>query len=653
MATMDSEMIAAEAVRHASGLQVVVNRHGEILLANDNWLRLAVDFNGDLAACGVGANYFDVCRRAAAEGEQVAAQVLDTCAAVLADGHSRTVEYACALPHELTAPPSLWYRLRVTRISEQRLLLEHIDVSDHQAIVQKATALASEASFERLVLKAISEPVVATDPHGTVTFWNGAAESLFGYRADEALGRSVTDVTVPETSREQAAAILAALSCGESWTGEFWLRHRDGTRFPARVTDIPIIDGDGRMIGIVGVSVDLRPHYAREAEQQRVRELEGHLLQSQKLEALGTVTGGVAHELNNVLAAVLGHAEALREAVAGDEHARASADSIIEASQRGRDIVYSLLAFSRPQSGERTAVNAEQWFRSALRMLEPIIPTEVTLTTAFDAPPTTLLANDTHLTQILLNLASNSSYAMRDTARRELIIRVSRETATVMGNGAPCDMLLLEVRDSGSGMDAAALARVFDPFFTTKPLGDGTGLGLAVVHGLVSAHEGTIAFESAPGVGTTVLVRLPVREDVNTSSSPVRHARATIGPERVLLVDDDAMVLRALTRTLERAGLTVTGFTDPHEALRTIRSHAGQLPWSVAVFDYAMPGMRGDELATALAQYDQTIPVLLCTGNSSDIRALPVLVRDVLEKPVTSDTLVQALLRVLSSTPLS
>lgn len=651
MATMNSDKLAAEAMRRAGGLLVVIDRHGEILMANDNWLRLAIDFDGDPAVCGPGADYFEVCRRAAAQGEPVATQVLDACADVLADGHARTVEYACAPPHELTGPPSLWYRLRITRLSKQRLLLEHIDVSDHQAIVQQATALASEASFERLVLKAISEPVIATDPHGIVTFWNGAAESLFGYRADEALGQPVTNVTVPETSREQAAEILAALSSGSSWTGEFWLRHRDGTRFPARVTDIPIIDGDGRMVGIVGVSVDLRPHYAREAEQQRVRELEGHLLQSQKLEALGTVTGGVAHEFNNVLAAVLGHAEALREAVAGDEYARASADSILEASQRGRDIVYSLLAFSRPQSGERTAVNAEQWFRSALRMLEPIIPTEVTLTTAFEAPPTTLLANDTHLTQILLNLASNSAYAMRESARRELHIRVTREPSTTLRYGAPCDMLRLEVRDSGTGMDAAALARVFDPFFTTKPIGDGTGLGLAVVHGLVSAHDGTIAFDSAPGVGTAVLVRLPVYEDASTLCAPMRCEPTTIGPERVLLVDDDAMVLRALTRTLERAGLTVSGFTDPHEALRTVRSHEGPLPWTVAVFDYAMPGMRGDELATALAQSGVSIPVLLCTGNASEIRSNPSLVREVLEKPVTSDTLVQALLRVLRGAP--
>jgi signal transduction histidine kinase len=176
-------------------------------------------------------------------------------------------------------------------------------------------------------------------------------------------------------------------------------------------------------------------------------------------------------------------------------------------------------------------------------MLEPIIPTEVTLTTAFEAPPTTLLANDTHLTQVLLNLASNSAYAMRESARRELHIRVTREPSTTLRYGAPCDMLRLEVRDSGTGMDAAALARVFDPFFTTKPIGDGTGLGLAVVHGLVSAHDGTIAFESAPGVGTTVLVRLPVHEDASTSSAPMRCAPTTIGPERVLLVDDDAMVL--------------------------------------------------------------------------------------------------------------
>lgn len=442
---------------------------------------------------------------------------------------------------------------------------------------------------------------------------------------------------------------MAALSRGESWTGEFWVRHRDGTRFPARVTDMPITDADGKIVGIVGVSDDLRPQYAREAEQQRLRDLESQLLQSQKLEALGTVAGGVAHEFNNVLAAILAHAELLRDGVGADGALRVAAESIVEATQRGREVVYSLLAFARPQSSERAPVNAERWLRSALRLVEPILPTEVRVTCTFDAPATTIRANETHLTQVLLNLTSNAGYAMRSTDRRELSIHARREHQVATEGHPGREWFVLEVSDSGTGMDAAALTRVFDPFFTTKPLGEGTGLGLAVVHGLVTAHEGTISFHSTPGVGTTVRVCLPVCTEAPTAvTAPVTHRVAT-GRERVLLVDDDAMVLRALTRTLEHAGLQVTGFTDPVAALRAIEAAPSPPPWTVAVFDYAMPGVRGDELARHLSRKDSRLPIVLCSGNASEIAQVPAPVSEVLEKPVSGSTLVDVLLRLGAS----
>lgn len=559
---IETDALAADALRHASGLVVVVDRRGSILVVNDNWSRLAADFDGDPQRCGPGANYFEVCRQAAAGGEAVAQQVLDACQATLADRTLRVVEYACAPPFPLAGPPSFWYRLRIAHTAAGHLLLEHTDVTDERAKLLRATEVASQAAFERLVLTAIAQPVIATDLEGIVTYWNDAATAFFGYRADEAIGQPIVAVTVPETSVEQATEIMATLSRGESWTGEFWVRHRDGTRFPARVTDIPMVDADGHIVGIVGISDDLRPHYAREAEQQRLRDLENQLLQSQKLEALGTVAGGVAHEFNNVLAAILGHAELLRDDTASTPAGRVSAEDIVEATQRGRDVVHSLLAFGRPQSGERSP-------------------------------------------------------------------------------------FVVEVTDSGTGMDEAALARAFAPFFTTKPIGDGTGLGLAVVHGLVQAHGGTIAVTSTPGIGTSVQVRLPVStlslSPPAPSVPPVRLAEAPA----VLLVDDDPMVLRAITRILESGGARVTGFTDAKAAAHAIVTAGATLPWSVAIFDYAMPVMRGDELALALAHAGHKTPVILCSGNIGDIGLSPAGVREVLEKPVGGQELLDCLRRVL------
>lgn len=646
MTTAELDGLAAEALRAGSGMKVVLDEFGEILIANENWLRLSDVFDADPKRCGPGANYFAICRKAAAEGEPIAQQVLDTCAAVLADGQARTVEYTCTAPGELYGPPAFWYRLRITPMSNARLLLEHIDVTDEHTRVQRANESASQAAFERLVLKALSQPVIATDVNGLVTYWNDAACDLFGFSADEALGRPITEVTVPDASQEQAAAIMEALSRGESWTGEFCVQHRDGTRFPARVTDIPILDANGQVVGIVGVSDDLRPHYAREAEQQHLRDLESQLLQSQKLEALGTVAGGVAHEFNNVLAAILGHAEWLRDGIGVSEEGHKAAESIVEASRRGREIVHSLLAFSRPQSGERSPIDAEHWLRSALRLVEPILPTEVRVTCQFDASPTTICANATHLTQILLNLASNAGYAMRTSERRELRIRCAREPQRVRAGDGSTEWFVLEVTDTGTGMDESALARLFDPFFTTKPVGDGTGLGLPVVHGLVTAHEGTITVESTPGIGTTVRISLPVWAGPPAPVAPPAPPRISLGDVHVLMVDDDAMVLRALTRTLEHAGVKVTGFTDPEQALRAVRDSAAPSPWTVAVLDYAMPGIRGDELATRLAGITPHLPVILCSGNVSEIVGLPPQVREVVEKPIAAAALLEVLQRV-------
>ena len=638
-------VIEAAAFHEGSGLQVVIDRHGVIRATNAAWMRFADRFGGAAAACGPGASYYAVCEQAALRGDTTASDVLEACRATFRDGELREIRYACAPVDESPDPSSFWYRLRIARLSPELALLEHADITDEQTALQHAMRHASQAAFQRLILQAIAQPVIATDVHGTVTYWNAAAEELFGYSASEALGRVILDVTVPEASRTQAEEIMTTISRGARWTGEFCVRDRHGTRFPARVTNIPMVDKNGRIVGIVGVTDDLRPHYAREAEQQKLRELEAQLMQSQKLEALGTVAGGVAHEFNNVLAAILGNAEVLRDAHANNAEALAAADGIVEATQRARDVVYALLAFSRPQSGERTALDAEQWLKSAMRLIEPAVPPDVTLTVSFDAPPTSLQGNETQLTQVLLNLASNSAHAMRNRDRRELSIRASldRLPSVSLATPATSDWLVVDVSDTGTGMDAALLARVFEPFFTTKPVGEGSGLGLAMVHGLVTAHGGQIAIDSTPDVGTNVCIRLPASTVYDIPARHELHPQQLALSGEILLVDDDAMVLRALTRVLTNAGLRVTGFTDPHEALRYFEGLPDAGVVSAAVIDYAMPGMRGDALAVELAAKGLCAPVLLCTGNASDIGPQRLPVRQVLEKPVSGAELVEAL----------
>jgi two-component system, cell cycle sensor histidine kinase and response regulator CckA len=632
--------LEAAAFRHSSGLQAIVDDDGVIRAANEAWTQFSEQFADRPAACGVGANYFAVCRTAAERGEAAATRVLNACHDTLRDGITRELEYECDAPLPPDTTPGYWYRLRVAPLSPGMLLIEHTDISEREIERHRV----SRAAFQLHVLEAIAQPVIATDALGVVTYWNDAATQLFGYTAQEAVGRNITDVTVPEASREQADEIMQALTSGQQWTGEFWVRHRDGTRFPARVTDIPMVDDHGNILGIVGVTDDLRPQYAREAEQMRLRGLEAQLLQRQKMEALGTVVGGVAHEFNNVLAAILGNAELMRDEFTVDHEGRTVAESIVEASQRARDVVRALLTFARPQSREMQTLVADTWIRSALRLIEPVKPADVALTVHLAAGGTTIRGNATQLTQMLLNLASNATYAMRECARRELSIRSYLERPGSGADVPPRGWVVIEVADTGNGMSEATKARIFDPFFTTKPVGDGSGLGLALVHGLVTAHHGAIDVETAEGAGTTIRVRFPVTD---TAAEPVAVPPSTprdTARGNILLVDDERLVLGAITRILERAGYTVVSYTDPEEALAMVRPdrHA-PCTFSAAILDYAMPRLRGDELARRLEAAGFRAPVLLCTGNATEVGPLPPLVKQIVEKPVSGADLVKLL----------
>jgi CheY-like chemotaxis protein len=246
-------------------------------------------------------------------------------------------------------------------------------------------------------------------------------------------------------------------------------------------------------------------------------------------------------------------------------------------------------------------------------------------------------ANETQLTQVLLNLAANACYAMRDRSRRELRVRTWLDTRGADG------MLVLEVSDTGLGMDEIVRARVFDPFFTTKPVGEGSGLGLAVVHGVVKAHDGTIHVESEPEVGTTVQVRLPVCAGAARDRSDRTPLRSHSVRGHVLVVDDERMVLTALTRVLERAGFTVSAFDRPAAALGFLETRSASQEFSGAVLDYSMPEMRGDELARQLTQHGFRAPIILYSGNTTDVGDVSEHIARVVEKPATGAELVALL----------
>jgi len=375
------------------------------------------------------------------------------------------------------------------------------------------------------------------------------------------------------------------------------------------------------------------------------------LRQSQKMEALGTLAGGIAHDFNNIVGAIMGNAELARVYLPEGHAAQESLSNIMEASCRARDLVRQILAFSRRQEGTRKPVRLQGVIAEEVKVLRPAIPpaVEIELRAEPDCPP--VLADSAQIHQILLNLCTNAAQAM---PQRRGVIQIEVNEVELSADSAASRGLKegthvrMEVRDNGVGMNAETLEKIFDPFFTTKPPGQGTGLGLAVVDGIVRAHEGAISASSAVGKGTVFHIYFPAAEQVEKSAE---SAAARLRPgrgEHILVVDDEPPMVSVFTRTLKTLGYHATGMTDPAAALEAVRLNPAG--FDLVLTDLTMPTMLGTDLAAELVKVRKDLPVVLVTGLGATLTVEAVRARGVVElisKPATKETLAAVLELVL------
>ena len=381
--------------------------------------------------------------------------------------------------------------------------------------------------------------------------------------------------------------------------------------------------------------------------------LEADLRQAQKMEAIGQLAGGVAHDFNNMLAGILGSAELVREDL-GDTHpSQQYIQSIMTAANRSRELVQQILTFSRRQESEKQVLRLQPIVGECVKLLRSTIPAMVKITHYVDAKCPPVLANPTQIHQVVMNICTNAWQALAETGGRiDITLRalevdadmVARHRELRLGSHA-----CLTVTDNGCGMDAATRKRIFEPFFTTKPISKGSGLGLSVVHGIIKSHLGAILVESEPGRGTTFQIYLPTRPaSQKESPSPVSAIPHGHG-ERILFVDDEAIVGRSTEEFLRRLGYAVTRFEESEEALARFR----QAPqdFDLIFTDWAMPVMSGTELVSAMHEVRPGIPMLLMSGfvdNTMEKNAKTTGIGEVLTKPVTPELLAQAVAQVLS-----
>ncbi len=522
------------------------------------------------------------------------------------------------------------------------------------------------ALFDRLPAMVFS---AAGDRDRTLLLVSGGCEPLTGRTAAELTGppaRTLAELIHPEDRARVLAAVQWAAAEGCPYEVDYRLLHADGGARPVRERGDLVDAGTDEARGtgfVVGrgpgdappAAVIGRPGTSRGAVAGR--ESADKLRQVQKMEVIGLLAGGVAHDFNNILSVILGYA-AMALAAIGDTNpvVRRDLDQIQQAGLRARDLVRQILDFCHHAEERFQPLRPHRIVREVVKMLRSSFPATIEIVPRLTATEASVLADPSQLHQVLMNLCTNALHAMKEGG--ELTLGLERVTLAGEQNLAGCEhlepgpYLRLWVRDTGCGIPAEIRERIFEPFFTTKGEGEGTGLGLAVVQGIVVAHRGAVSVTSRPGEATEVSVYLP---ELVTEAPPAEaeaEGELPTGTESILVIDDEPGVALVLERFLQTLGYTVETFTESPRALETYARdvHA----WDLVLTDMTMPGFTGLAISRAMLALRPDQPIIICTGYSERIdqdRARAEGIRALLAKPVALDTLARAVRRALDNVP--
>jgi PAS domain S-box-containing protein len=502
----------------------------------------------------------------------------------------------------------------------------------------------------RVLVEASPLAIVGFGVEGTVRSWNPAAERTFGWTEAEVVGRPAP--FVPAEHDEEVRQFRDHIRLGNSITGfQTGMRRRDGSAIDASVSGAPLRNGVGDVVGFVGVYEDVTE---RRKTERALQTSEEQLRQAQKMEAVGRLAGGVAHDFNNILTTIQSYTEFLSTELGPGSPHIGDLKEIEEAAVRAGGLTRQLLAFSRKEAIESHPLNLNEIVAETERMLRRVIGEDIELVTRLDPLLGRFQGDRGQFSQLLMNLAVNARDAMPEGGR--LLIETSNveldEAYAGEHRGSTAGPhILLSVSDTGIGMDAAIKSRIFEPFFTTKEQGKGTGLGLSMVYGFVQQSGGSIWVYSEPDEGTTFKIYLPRVADVSDDDiagldEPAsRHAA---GAATILLVEDESAVRRVAKRTLAESGYTVLEAANGREALAVAAAHRG--PIDLVLTDMVMPEMRGGELATKLREVRPESRLLMMSGYTEEAasrRAILEAGSAFLEKPFTASRLLERVHQVL------
>ncbi|MBA3012566.1 MAG: transporter substrate-binding domain-containing protein [Proteobacteria bacterium] len=510
----------------------------------------------------------------------------------------------------------------------------------------------SEDKF-RLIFEHSPLALVHLNKSGVITAANDNLCKILGSSKDRIIGFDALQSLV---DKDMLAAIIRAFGGRKSRYDGVYLSVTGGLRTPIRAIYAPILTSDGLVAGVIGLLEDISGQLAAEADKKK---LESQLRQSQKMEAVGTLSGGIAHDFNNILGIILGNVDIALMKLPGQTPALANLKAIKIACVRAADVIRHLLIFSRKTDPTRKIIHINDLVKESVKLLRSSISTAIEIQTDLSQTPGMVNADPTQVHQVLINLCTNAGHAME--GRGGVLKVTSRPVQVTQGaltnrqKLVPGAYVELIVSDTGHGIDPETLNRVFDPYFTTKEVGKGTGMGLAIVHSIVKEHGGYIFVDSEPGKGTQVRIFFPITDEKpcpdlsDSQETGSKNQGTNSGAQTILIVEDEVLLVNVMARMLQELGYETDPQTCPEKALDLFRFDPSR--FDLVITDMAMPKMQGDALSQKIIEIRPDIPIILCSGFAGKVdiqRFTEIGIRKYLEKPFGRRQLSAAVKEVLT-----
>jgi PAS domain S-box-containing protein len=502
--------------------------------------------------------------------------------------------------------------------------------------------LRKERDFANTVIKTARVIVLELDNKGNIVRINPFMEELTDYKEKEVKGKNWFKTFIPENIKRRIKNVHSKTISGKNTSGNINpIKLKNGTQREIIWFNSNIKDGNGNITGVLAVGQDI-------TEQLKIEE---RLHQSEKMEAIGNLAGGIAHDFNNILGGIIGYSELSLINIKSENIIETNLKKILGAANRAKELVKQILTFTRQNIEEKKPVLLKPVVSEAITLLKASIPVSVKIYKEIRKETNPVLADSTKIHELILNIATNSVYAMDQ--KGTLFIHLYEENIKEnlhgrLGNISPGIYTVLEITDTGCGMNQETLDRIFDPFYTTKPVGEGTGMGLSVVFGIIKSHNGNLTVSSTEGKGTTFLIYFPqTTKAIDTETE--YETQLYKGTENILFVDDEEILADIGKEVLSSLGYNVTSITKSDEALTVFKKHPDK--FDLLITDQTMPLITGIELSEEILKIKPDLPIILCTGYNSQAdpdRVKSLGISKFFMKPVSWSELSKAIREILN-----